>query len=67
VTDIAVSWADLDTSGDGVLDAGDTYVTVDATGALVLDLGAAAGGAAGTDVVRVSGVAGLSESDFVFY
>ena len=65
VTDIAVTWANLDTNGDLVLGAGDTYVTVDAGGTLV-DLGGAAGGATATDVVRVSGVAGLVESDFVF-
>lgn len=66
VTDLEVSWADLDTNGNTALDDDDAYVTVDASGTLI-DLGAAAGGAAGTDVVRVSGVAGLSESDFVFY
>ena len=65
VTDIAVSWTDLDTSGDGILGAGDTYVTVDADGTL-LDLGGAAGGAAATDVVRVMGVTGLVETDFIF-
>ena len=65
VTDVAVSWTDLDTNGDEVLGAGDTYVTVDASGTLV-DLGGAAGGATATDIVRVSGVVGLAESDFVF-
>jgi Ca2+-binding RTX toxin-like protein len=65
LTDIAVSWTDLDTSGDGVLGAGDTYVTVDAGGTLV-DVGGAAGGATATDVVRVMGVTGLVETDFIF-
>ena len=65
VTDIALSWTDLDTNGNGVLGAGDTYVTVDGDDTL-LDLGGAAGGANATDVVRVMGVIGLVETDFIF-
>ena len=64
--DIAVSWVDLDTSGNGTLGAGDLHVIIDGSDMLVDLGGAAAGGTPGTDVVRVAGVTELAEADFIF-
>lgn len=55
----------LDTSGDGVLGAGDDFITLSGADT-VIDLGAANGGAAGIDTVTVVGVTGLDEGDFIF-
>lgn len=57
----------LDSNGNGVLDDGDDYVSTANEGAdTVVDLGAAAGGAAGEDVLTVVGVTALVEADFFF-
>ncbi len=66
------SFADLDTGADpsnpdpnGVLDDSDAYVTI--TGdSTEIDIGAAAGGAAGLNLITVQDVTGLTSSDFEF-
>ncbi|MCH8168829.1 MAG: hypothetical protein IIC03_13005 [Proteobacteria bacterium] len=59
-----VNFAALDTNSNDVLDDGDLNVSVGAD--TVIDLGAATGGAAGIDTIRVSGVTGLTAADFDF-
>lgn len=66
LTATGLSWADLDTNAIAGLDDGDDHVTITAGGDTLIDLGAAAGGAAGTDTLRVSQVTGLGEGDFDF-
>lgn len=59
-----LAWDDLDSNGNGRLDRGDAFVTGAAN--THIDLGHAAGGAAGHDVLTVAGVTGLTEGDFLF-
>jgi Ca2+-binding RTX toxin-like protein len=66
--DLSVSvldWEDLDTNENGVLDDGDDFVTVSG-GTTAIDLGAAAGYAAGENVLTLTGASGLIEDDFIF-
>ena len=56
---------DADGNADGVLDSDDIFIDT-SSGSTVIDLGAAAGGAAGIDTIRVSGVIGLTAADFDF-
>ena len=57
----------LDSNGNGVLDDGDDYVSAANDGMdTVIDLGAAAGGASGEEVLTVAGVSALIEADFFF-
>ena len=61
-----LTWADLDSNGDNVLDDGDTAVASDGTDTSI-DLGAATGfSLADLNVVTVAGVIGLDAGDFLF-
>lgn len=62
-----LSWADLDTNDNGVLDDGDTYVTVSG-GSTTINLGGAIAGDTNAfgDQIVISGVTGLVEADFDF-
>lgn len=59
-----LSWGNLDTNNNNVLDDGDDHVSVGAD--TVIDLGGAAGGSTGINTVTVTGVTGLVEDDFFF-
>jgi serralysin len=65
VSDTSIVWATLDSNNNGVLDDADAFVSV-GSGATVLDLGAALGGAAGLNTLTLTGVTGLTNSDFWF-
>lgn len=60
-----LTFADLDTNGDGQLTSADNFVTAKGT-KVTIDLGAAAGGAAGVDVTTITVAKGvvLGLSDF---
>ena len=59
-----LDWSDLDTDGSGFLDGADEWVRV--PDGLVLDVGGAAGGDAGEDVLTLAGAGSMSEADFAF-
>ena len=65
VTGYGLSFASLDSDTDGSLTDADDLVALDG-GDLVVDLGAAAGGAAVSDTIRLTGVSQLTETAFVF-
>ena len=55
----------LDSNGNGFLDAGDDYVSIAGGGEdTVIDIGAAAGGAAEVDTITTIGVVDLGADDF---
>lgn len=58
------SFADLDSNGNGVLDAGDDWVAV-SSGRTYIDLSQLYGHASGTDLIRIS-TTGLDAADFLF-
>jgi hypothetical protein len=60
-----LAWADLDTSGNGVLDDRDDFVSVFGR-RTIIDLGAAADEAPGINTVTLLNVTGLTEFDFLF-
>ncbi len=60
-----LSWADLDSSGNGRLDAADDFVAV-VGGRMIIDLGAAAGGAADFDTLTLLGINRLTQDNFLF-
>ena len=68
----ALTWDDLDTNGNNVLDDGDDFITTGALSDLriaddtAIDLGAAAGGPAGVNVLTIERLTDLVETDFVF-
>ncbi len=63
-----LTWADLDSSGNGVLGNNDAFVDVTAgrNARTIIDLGAAAGDASGLNVLTLLNVTGLTENDFLF-
>lgn len=58
------SFSDLDSNGNGVLDAGDHWVTI-SSGRTYIDLSHLFGHASGTDLIRIS-TTGLEAADFLF-
>ena len=60
-----LSFADLDTNSDGVLDDADGHVSISGSDT-VIDLGKAEGGVVGLHTVTVEGVTGMDQSDFSF-
>lgn len=60
-----LTFALLDSNGNGKLDDGDTYVTV-SHGDTTIDLGAAGGGLAGVDTLKIEDVTNLKDDSFVF-
>jgi Ca2+-binding RTX toxin-like protein len=65
LTATGLTWADLDSDGSGLLDAGDDHIAV--IGAdTVIDLGDAVGTGAGVNTVTVAGVTDLQLTDFIF-
>jgi hypothetical protein len=60
-----LTWGMLDTNANSKLDGGDLYVTI-SSGDTFIDLGAAAGGLAGVDTLRVDDVTNLKNDNFVF-
>ena len=60
-----LSFADLDTSGNGVLDNNDAFISV-SRGQTVIDLGGLLGGAEGVDTLTILGNDRPTEGSFIF-
>jgi Ca2+-binding RTX toxin-like protein len=58
-------WSDLDTNANNRLDDADAFVSV-SSGDTFIDLGAAAGGAAGIDTLKLDDVTNLTQTNFLF-
>jgi Ca2+-binding RTX toxin-like protein len=65
LTGTGISWADLDSNGNGALDNADAFVAVIA-GRMIIDLGAADGGAADLDTLTLLGINRLTQDSFLF-
>jgi|CXWL01.1.fsa_nt_gi hypothetical protein len=65
LTATGLSWADLDSNNNGVLDNSDAFVNVVA-GRMIIDLGAADGGDAGLDTLTLLGINRLTQDNFLF-
>ena len=61
-----LTWSDLDSNGNDVLDDDDAFVASAGGLETSVDLGAATGASADLNVMIVVGVTGLAEGDFLF-
>lgn len=65
LTALGLTFADLDTSGNGVLDNNDAYISVSRS-QTVIDLGGLLGGAEGVDTLTILGNDRPTEGSFIF-
>lgn len=65
LTGTTLAWSNLDTNGNNKLDHNDAFVDV-THGDTYIDLGAAAGGPSGVDLVRIDDASNLTQTNFLF-